>query len=78
MEWIQNVGKQVIYQKEIKGLTFGTIGILSSVYADKATIVYPQNESFIYDSKKDTWVPKKGAPNQLYCHSALLKNIKLV
>lgn len=77
MEWEKQIGKEVIYQTETKNLIFGTVGILSKVVDDWCVIVYPQNTSFEYNSKKDTWVPIKGAPNQLYCHSVKLKDIKL-
>lgn len=59
-----NIGDNVIYVgKEIKYLESGKIGVLTSIFGDKCTIVYP--DVTIKDMK-------------VSCHSAYLKDIKIV
>lgn len=77
MNWKEHIGKEVVYEKAIKCLDKGTVGILKSVYGEKGTVIYPQNSAFQYDEKKDTWIPIKGSSGQIYCHSVDLCDIKI-
>ena len=70
-------GDKVIYLVKLQMLDEGTIGVVSEIYNDWCSIVYPQNSSYDYDDKGN-WKPKKNAPNKIYAHSAKLCEVKLV
>ena len=77
MNWKEHIGKEVVFTGKIKMLDEGSIGILSSVFDDKCSIIYPQNYAYEADDNGG-WKLKKNAPNKVSSHSALLTEIKLV
>lgn len=68
-------GMKVIFTGKLKMLDEGSVGIISKLYPDWCSIVYPQNAAY-EDDGKGGWKPIKNAPNQVYAHSAKLTEIK--
>ena len=68
-------GSKVIYKGKLKMLNKGTIGVIGEMYSDWCVIVYPQNVAY-EDNCKNGWKPIKGAPNQVYAHSAKLVDVE--
>lgn len=70
-------GDKAKYGLPMRGLTFGSIGILDSINNDFAVIVYPQNAHY-EDLGEGKWKEVKGAPYELYCHSAKINEITII
>lgn len=70
-------GDNVIFTGSILYLEPGTIGVISKVYGERCTVVYPQNSAYDY-SDDGSWKPKKNSPKQIYAHSCHLSELKTV
>jgi hypothetical protein len=72
--WKDKVGSSVVFKGKIKLLEEGTKGVLTSVNKNFGVITYPQNAAH-EPNGKGGWSPIRGAPNQIYAHSVLLRDL---
>jgi len=64
------IGDSVIYNREMKALDYGTVGIIHSIYGEKCTIIYTQNSMYDENGKIE-----KNSPTKVYSHSCLLTEL---